>query len=1112
MLGTYDYLAGLAQIHTRDSLDDRRALFRQGLASLAAATLDQQPTPLEGLATDQLLLGVSSALSAKFFDDLSFLSRPVGAAALFELAGALPTSPAKRELGRRVLVELHEGDAATFVTLATALALASPKALGGAPIRARVALSLRLPLAVGAHVDGLALALLSRPELERNWLTAHSMGALPARRLASVLLERAAREAVNRAKEGDDSGVRVLERPAVRAAWSRLITDRESLVWRHVAAARGLLAQVAPMRAAEIERDVSPRLGPSEWRRAATSLAATLSHEPQAAMARCQKFLGSEILSKDPGVAASMIFGLSRVVEQEPEAADELLAQLVPVGGVEGIEALVDLRDEHHGNPIGAQAAFMAIQSLKSTEATQDDGALALTAALIDDLDMYAVKPASLRTHLRAALDAFALGKDLSGPTDGALAIANSAMDLLESLGDESPEDRQRTFMVLREMDTGLLASSALTDLLVVRSRGERGPSPLLSILWRLGSWLLVREHAPVTNPWIPHLTLRFRQLRTFLHLVDSEFVTDGAPTPEARGRRIHTFKLLALRAQSDVPSGLRRLLCATLARAADALAREQVCDLSDVFVATIWSIQGATDLRAMSEACMVPEFKDVFAAAAEVPRTLAERGAGPLDEALLVDNLRDVAEALPAGSSSRLEGLRRAILGITRILEGLNDATSLTELRKGEESPPLDRLAGAIAYAARLCAGAMRRTGLREDFFPSTSTRALRRLEAWIDRAVRERDAGVETAAAAAIEAVRQDLPPLLAEVVGRVLLRIGRLPREPIPTGEITRVTRKRRQLHLPAWLPPSHLLGGFYVVRPIGSGNGGSVFVAKRAEERHDEDAETFALKVPAYTGAAAHTLSEDEFMQLFQDEAGALLTLPRHPNLATFVTFDAGARPKPILVMELVTGPNLERLVDRRELTMRLVLDLLDGIGGGLLAMHNKGIGHLDVKPANIILREPGRHSSPRRFSRDERRVPVLVDFGLAGRKVRPGCGSPYYGAPEIWDLATYGERAQPPATDVYAFSCMAFELLSGNPLFAEENVPAIVSAHLSHDGDPPGLAWLRRHKTYAPIGELLSLGLRRDPAHRIDMQDLREQLGILGLQLLADAPWPLSPSR
>jgi hypothetical protein len=212
MHGGDDYLAGLAQIHTRESLDDRRSLWRQGMASLAAAAADQQPTPLEGMATDQLLASVRSALGSGLVDDLSFLSRPVAAAALFELAGALPQSPEKREFGRRVLVALHEGDAATFVTLATALALSSPRALGGAQIRARVALSLRLPLATGAHVDGLALALVSRPELERGWLTAHSMGALPARRLAARLLERAAREAARRAKEGDDSGVRVFER------------------------------------------------------------------------------------------------------------------------------------------------------------------------------------------------------------------------------------------------------------------------------------------------------------------------------------------------------------------------------------------------------------------------------------------------------------------------------------------------------------------------------------------------------------------------------------------------------------------------------------------------------------------------------------------------------------------------------------------------------------------------------------------------------------------------------------------------------------------------------------------------------------------------------------
>jgi hypothetical protein len=648
-----------------------------------------------------------------------------------------------------------------------------------------------------------------------------------------------------------------------------------------------------------------------------------------------------------------------------------------------------------------------------------------------------------------------------------------------------------------------------LSDLLTVREGSQRGPSPLTGILWRLGSWLLVREHQPVTDEAIPHLTLRFRQLRTLLHLVDSDIADTEEPTAESRGRRLHVFKLLAQRAQADVPSPLRRLLCATLARAADALAREQVAELSDVFVAALWSLSSAADLRALSEACMVPEFKEVFASAAEVPRALAERG-GQADEHGLVENLREVAEALPPGSSPRVEGLRRAVLGITRVLETLNEAISLTELRRGESSAALDRLASAITYAARLCGGAMRRTGMRDNYFPSSSTRALRRLEAWIERALQERDEGVGAAAAAAAEAVRQDLPPLFAEVVARVLMRVGRLPREPRSSSEITHITKRKRQLHLPAWLPPSRLIGGFFVVRPIGSGGGGSVFVARRSDERREEGAEIFALKVPAYTGAAAHTLSEDEFMQLFREEAGALLTLPRHPNIAGFVTFDAGARPKPILVMELVEGNTLERLVDRRALTIRQAIDVLDGMAAGLQAMHDAGLAHLDIKPANVILRTQRDLASPRRPRSEARQVPVLVDFGLAGRKVRPGCGSPYYGAPEVWDMSSFGDRVDPRATDVYAFSCLAFELLTGKPLFAGDTLPAIFAAHIGHDGNPEGLVWMRKHDRHGPLAELLSAGLAREPSKRLGISVMRARLLDFAKERLTAATWPLRP--
>jgi serine/threonine protein kinase len=339
---------------------------------------------------------------------------------------------------------------------------------------------------------------------------------------------------------------------------------------------------------------------------------------------------------------------------------------------------------------------------------------------------------------------------------------------------------------------------------------------------------------------------------------------------------------------------------------------------------------------------------------------------------------------------------------------------------------------------------------------------------------------------------------------------MRVGRLPREPRPSSEITHITKQKRQLHLPSWLPPSRIVGGFFVVRPIGTGGGGSVFVARRSEERHEEGAETFALKVPAYTGAAAHTLWEEEFMQLFREEAGALLTLPRHTNIAGFVTFDAGARPKPILVMELVLGNTLERLVDRRQFSIGEALDVLDGMGAGLEAMHEAGLAHLDVKPANIILRSRRDNASPRRARGEGRQVPVLVDFGLAGRKVRPGCGSPYYGGPEVWDSTSFGDKIDARATDVYAFACLAFELLTGGPLFAGESLPAIFSAHLGHDGDPATLAWMRRDKKLGPLGELLSAGLRREPSKRLTIKEMRTRLAEVGKERLTGSAWPLQP--
>jgi hypothetical protein len=735
---------------------------------------------------------------------------------------------------------------------------------------------------------------------------------------------------------------------------------------------------------------------------------------------------------------------------------------------------------------------------------------VALVQALIDDLDMSAADPKpSLRTTLAAALRDFAEGRDLGPATDAALAAGNQAIATLENTGDSTSADRRALFRALRELDAGLLQTSTLSDLLTVRSREDPGPDcPLADMLWLLGSWLLGREQQPLVEKAIPHVTLRFRQLRTLLHLVDAEFGAGDEPSIPVRSRCTHTFRMLCERVRGDTVTPLRRLTCATLARAADAVVREQVYELSDAFIAACWSVQSAFDLRCLAEACMAPEFRELFAATAEVAVLVGERSGRHADEQALVESLRGVAEALPTGSSARVEGLRRGLLSITRALEAFTEAQCISDLRRGDDGTALDRLAGAITYAARLIAGATRRTGLREGFFPSSSTRGLRKLDAWVERALLEKDESMGAATAVAAEAVRQDLPPLFADVVGRVLLRIGRLPRDLLVSDEVARIARVGRKLPLPSWLPPSRTVGGFYVLRPIGTGAGGSVFVARRAEERHEESAETFALKVPAYTGAAARTLSEEEFLRLFREEAGALLTLPGHKNLAGFVTFDAGAKPKPILVMELVQGPTLERLLDKRAMSMPLALDLLDGLAAGLEAMHRAGIGHLDVKPSNVILRYASDIGSQTRSPQSPSAAPVLVDFGLAGRKVRPGCGSPYYGAPEVWDTAAFGDRVDPRATDVYSFSCLAYEVLTGATLFSGDELPAIIAAHLTHEEGPESLRWLLRHRQAGALGDLLAMGLRRNPRKRLALSEMRIAIDQMGRSHLRALSWPL----
>jgi serine/threonine protein kinase len=173
-------------------------------------------------------------------------------------------------------------------------------------------------------------------------------------------------------------------------------------------------------------------------------------------------------------------------------------------------------------------------------------------------------------------------------------------------------------------------------------------------------------------------------------------------------------------------------------------------------------------------------------------------------------------------------------------------------------------------------------------------------------------------------------------------------------------------------------------------------------------------------------------------------------------------------------------------------MKKCLKALDDVLTGLEAMHSAGLGHLDLKPSNVVLRK-GEQG-------------VLVDFGLAGRKIRPGCGTGPYGAPEVWGVIPDGHVPNPMAADIYSFGCLAFEMLTGKLLFDAPNEVTQITMHVTHDGTPQPMQSLLANPEVSPLAEVLVKTLRRDPRLRPSAEALRADIRSV-LPMLEDAQWP-----
>src|SRR5256712_1126201 len=270
----------------------------------------------------------------------------------------------------------------------------------------------------------------------------------------------------------------------------------------------------------------------------------------------------------------------------------------------------------------------------------------------------------------------------------------------------------------------------------------------------------------------------------------------------------------------------------------------------------------------------------------------------------------------------------------------------------------------------------------------------------------------------------------------------------------------------------------LGSYQCVSLLGKGGMGEVYRARDTQLHRD-----VALKLLPSVFA-----SDPERLARFQREAEVLASL-NHPSIAQIYGLEGTGRSRRI-VMELVEGETLEERLKRGPIPVDEALLITKQISEALEAAHEKDIIHRDLKPANVKVTPEGR-------------VKVL-DFGLAkplAEQIRSSSDSPTFKVTAtdqrmILGTAAYmspeqarGEKVDK-RTDIWAFGCVLYELLTGKQPFEGVTVTDTLAAVLKTEPD-----WNRLPAaTPAGIRVLLRRCLQKDVTRRLrDASDARIEI-------------------
>jgi serine/threonine protein kinase len=224
--------------------------------------------------------------------------------------------------------------------------------------------------------------------------------------------------------------------------------------------------------------------------------------------------------------------------------------------------------------------------------------------------------------------------------------------------------------------------------------------------------------------------------------------------------------------------------------------------------------------------------------------------------------------------------------------------------------------------------------------------------------------------------------------------------------------------------------------------------------------------------------------------FEREARLLASL-NHPNIAIIHGLEKSDNQQ-FLVMELVEGETLAERIKKGSMSVEETLEACRQIAEGLESAHEKGIVHRDLKPANIKVTPEGKvkildFGIAKAFHEQRHDTDSSKSQAITDEMTRPGLilGTAAYMSPEQAKGKAVDKR-----TDIWAFGCVLFEMLTGKRAFGDETVSEVIASVLK--GEPE---WDALPKSLpAPLRRLLERSLEKDPNRRLrDTGDARFDL-------------------